>query len=66
MRTKPKYELIDVGCYAILRPDGKLWMDETCVCEDPDILRDEVLPNINEDVVGKCKIVRLYVQKEIE
>jgi len=60
-KAGPKFRA--TGCYAVLRPDGKLWLDEVCVCEDADILRTETLPNINEGVVGKCRIVELYVRE---
>jgi hypothetical protein len=50
-------------CYGILKPDGELWMSESCICEDADILRNEELPGINEEVAGKCKVVRLYVRE---
>lgn len=45
-------------CYGILEPDGTLYMSENCICEDKDVLRDEVLECAPEG----SKIVRLYVK----
>ena len=46
-------------CYGILQPDGTLYMSESCICEDEQPLRDEVLECAPEG----SRIVRLYVKR---
>ncbi len=57
---KATYRAVD--CYGILQPDGRLWMGENCVCREADVLESEVLSEANDEVNGKCRVVKLYVR----
>ena len=58
MATAPKLKRV---AYGILKPDGELYMSESCICEDKICLLEE-LEGANQEADGKCMIVPLYVR----
>jgi hypothetical protein len=46
-------------CYGIQKPDGELWMSESCICEDKSTLLIEELKSAPEG----SKVVPLFVRK---
>jgi hypothetical protein len=51
--------------YAIQSPDGSVYMGETCVCEDPGPLNDEVTClNDDHEGDGEYKVVPVYLGQQ--